>query len=89
MSILESHQISCITTLDIVLSHTKIFFPRDKSVRFDGYNKSEGWIVFKLFSQILCLEWSFNKQYRKAIQKTNSIIKQKLELEIQSIKVVI
>ena len=47
------------------------------------------WIVFKLFSQILGLEWSSNKQLRKAVQKTNSIVKQKLESEIQSVKIVI
>jgi len=36
-----------------------------------------GWIVYKRFSQILCLEWNINKQLRKAIQKANQITKQK------------
>ena len=36
-----------------------------------------GWIVFKRFSQILCLEWNFNNQLREAIQKANQNTKQK------------
>ena len=68
------------------INHQKIFKNRNQNLsKFQepfSWLGGGGSIVYKRFSQILCLEWNFNNQLKKAIQKANQISKQKQITEL-------